>query len=227
MITYLDFVKRLLLGQLKGTAAVSDANPTLVDAAFEDQLLSLTNQGLIDISTRLPIIKKRVRLTFEAGKNSYLLDEANLGDFLTDIDDVFTNDAFLSILGVNDADDKNHPHDTNGHIITPSFNTLRFTDDKITALQLVGSTVDIIYQAKHVPIGLADTILVPPNLELALQLFVASLFMSHMNSAEHTAKGDKYFGTYLRYVGDDAAKNTSNTSEIYDSSDKFTAGGFV
>ncbi len=227
MVTYLDFTKRLVLGQLKNTSAVDDADNTLVDASFQEHILSLTNQGLVDISIRLPIIKKRVHLNFQTNKNTYLLDEIGLGDYLENTDDTFTNDSFLSILAVQDSKDKNHLHDTNGDIITPSFNTLRFTNDKMGKLMSIGDNTQILYQAKHDPIIATDTIVLASNLEIALQLFVASLFLSHMNGAEHAATGDKYFGTYLRYIGNDIEQNMSNISEVFDTSEKFIDKGFV
>ena len=89
--------------------------------------------------------------------------------------------------------------------------SFRFTKSKIEEL---GDKVRIRYQCTHPEITVDDDIDIPPNLITALQLFVAGLFLSHMNGEEHTAKGDSYYAAYLRYMGQDVSDNNSSTSEI-------------
>ena len=73
MLTYIQFAERLARGQLKNTAAVENTNLGEICPDYVDTVLSLTNQGLVDISTRLPLIKRLVDLTFVAGQNVYAL----------------------------------------------------------------------------------------------------------------------------------------------------------
>jgi hypothetical protein len=231
MITFQNFSQRLATGQLKNTAAVDDENMGVICPEYYQTILSLTNQGLVDLSTRFPLFKGQVDLTFVDGQNIYPFTEANIGGTLTDsAKEPFTDDTFIKFLDLFDSEGKRHTLNSNGHILTPSFNTMRFTDAKIeeftkTASPDVGR-VRIRYQKKHPTILSAGEINLPPNLETGLQLFVAALYISHMNGPEHSAKGDSYYAAYLRHIGEDEMKDLSSTSETHES-DKFTDRGFV
>jgi len=61
----------------------------------------------------------------------------------------------------------------------------------------------------------------------ALVLYVAGLYLSHMGGEEHTAKGDSYYGLYLKMMGDDEINNSSGTSELLDEDTRFSDRGFV
>tara|TARA_R110000823_G_scaffold12076_16_gene40592 strand:- start:173 stop:844 length:672 start_codon:yes stop_codon:yes gene_type:complete len=223
MITFAQFSERLARGQLKNTSAVDDTNLGEICPEYEDTILSLTNQGLVDLSTRFPLITKQIDLTFVPGQHVYQLDSNNVGVFL---DEAYTDtfdDTFVRVLDIWDTNGSRHPHDTNGHIMTPVYNSLRFSTDKMDEL---GEKVRIRYQARHAGIDADANIDIPPNLETALQLFVASLYISHMNGPDHSAKGDSYFAAYLRHIGEDEQRNTSSVSEI-DQDTRFTDRGFV
>ena len=231
MITFDSFSRRLAFGQLKNTAAVDDDNLGVICPEYYGTVLSLTNQGLLDLSTKFPIYKSQVDITFVDGQNIYPLTETNVGTTLTDsVEEPFTDAGFVKVLDLFDAIGDRHTVNTNGHILTPSFNTLRFTDAKITEFTTIASPdparVRVRYQKKHPEINSTGTIDLPPNLETALQLFVASLYLSHMNGEEHSAKGDSYYAAYLRHIGEDELKDLSSTSEV-EESDKFTNRGFV
>ena len=225
MITFDEFATRLAFGQLKGTAAVEDSIPGQLLPDYSDIILSLTNQGLVDLTTKFPLITQAIDLTFQTGVNTYPLTDAGLGTYLdfSVTGDTFVGENFVKVLYIYDEDGVNHPHNTNGHIITPTYNVLRFTSAKILEL---GDQVRINYQSKHLPITASDNINLPPNLETALQLFVSSLYFSHMNGAEHTIKGEKYFGAYLRHIGEDVERNTSSISETNEDT-RFVDRGFV
>lgn len=222
MVLFTDFMTRLAMGQLKNTAAVDESNLGIICPEYEPTILSLVNQGLVDLSTRFPLIKKHVDLTFEEGVYLYPMvqDAAYLDDSLGED---FVAEDFVKVLDVFDEDGKRHVTNTNGHIMTPTYNSLRFTAAK---MKEIGPKVRIRYQAKHNGIDAEGNIEIPPNLETALQLFVASLYISHMNGPEHSAKGDSYYAAYLRHIGDDEARNTSSTSEI-DEDTRFQDRGFV
>lgn len=223
MITFEEFSERLARGQLKNTSAVEQTNLGEICPEYVDTILSLTNQGLVDLSTRFNLISKQVDLTFVTGQSVYKLDSANVGIFLDEsYTDVF-EDNFVRVLDIWDVEGVRHPHDTNGHIMTPVYNSLRFSADKMAEL---GDKVRIRYQATHAGIDENANIDIPPNLETALQLFVASLYISHMNGSDHSAKGDSYFAAYLRHIGEDENRNTSSVSEI-DEDTRFADRGFV
>jgi hypothetical protein len=231
MITFTNFSQRLANSQLKNTSAVDEENLGVICPEYYGMILSLTNQGLVDLSTRFPIYKGQVDLAFLPGQNIYPLTEANVGSTLTDsVEEPFTDDGFIRVLDLFASDGTRHTINTNGHILTPSFNTLRFTDAKIVEFTEIAAPdparIRLRYQKKHPTLTSTGEINLPPNLETALQLFVASLYISHMGGADHSAKGDSYYAAYLRHIGEDESKDLSSTSEVEEST-KFEERGFV
>jgi hypothetical protein len=231
MITFNSFTQRLANGQLKNTAAVDDDNLGVVCPEYYNMILSLTNQGLVDLSTRFPLYKAQVDLTFVNGQTLYPLTMSNVGGTLADsIEEPFTDDEFVKVLDLFDSNGVRHTLNTNGHIITPTFNVLRFTQAKMTEFTETASPdvgrVRLQYQKKHPTLTSTGMINLPPNLETALQLFVAALYISHMGGEEHSAKGDSYYAAYLRHIDADEMKDLSSTSTV-EESDKFTDRGFV
>jgi len=224
MMTFTEFSSRLAMGQMKNTGAVDKSVLGEINPDYIKTILSLTNQGLVDLSTKFPLVTAMLDLTFIKGQQLYPLVSVGVGSYLEVVDSVtFVETDFVKVLDVIAEDGRTHAHDTNGHIMTPNFNSLRFSTDSMLMLD---PKVRIRYQSKHLPIVETDTINLPPNLETALQLFVASLYFSHMNGAEHTAKGDAYFATYLRHIGEDEAKNNSSVSEVQEDT-RFEDRGFV
>lgn len=225
MITFDTLGQRLAFGQLKGTSAVDDANLGVLCPEYEDSIRSLANQGLVALTTKFPLITAQVDLTFIADQYVYGMDILYIGTHLTSVSpDSFPEKGFIKVLDIFDEDGLSHPIDTNGHILTPTFDTLRFTAAKILEL---GEKVRIRYQKTHPEVTTeAPNIYLPPNLETALQLFVAALYISHMNGKDHSAKGDSYYAAYLRHIGEDESRNTSSVSEIQEDT-RFEDRGFV
>lgn len=225
MVTYVAFSERLARGQLKNTSAVENTNLGEICPDYTATILNLTNQGLVEITTRLPLIRKLVDLTFVDDQFLYplvngasYLDTTGLSDFI--------NDGFVKVLDIYDADGKRYQPNTGGHIITPTFNSLRFTAAYMDVDTGIGPKVRIQYQAKHLPILADGEIDLPPNLITALQLFVAAAYISDMGGKEHSAKGDGYYATFLRHVTEDEIRNTSGTSVVAEDS-RFVDSGFV
>ena len=178
----------------------------------------------MEISTRLPLIRKLVDLTFVDEQSTYGILASNLSSFLDDTDtDPFIDDAFVKILDIFDEDGVRYQTNTGGHIISPTFNTLRFTT---SIMEDIGPKIRLQYQAKYVEIDEDGNIDLPPNLVTALQLFVASHYISDMGSKEHIERGDGYFALFLRHVSEDEIRNTSGTSEIEEDM-RFWDNGFV
>lgn len=232
MVTFTNFMERLARGQLKNTSAVEDTNLGEICPNYIPTILSLTNQGLVEISTKLPIIRKLVDLTFVADQALYVLNNAGLATYLDDTDtDVaaFIEDAFVKILDVFDKDGRRYQPNTGGHITTPFYNSVRFSaayrDE--TKADFIGPKVRIQYQAKHLDIvNDADLINLPPNLLMALQLFVAAHYLGDMGGKEHVIRGDGYMALFLRHLSEDEFRNVSGTSEV-EEDDRFTSHGFV
>ena len=220
---FTDFTRKLALGQLKNTAVVDDQDLGEINPGHEDQLLELTNQGLIDISTRMKLFESTYALTFVANQNIYLLD--------TSIDAAFTDYVrLLSVHGVPAGYDvipeneKTFIPKSHSQITMPAFNKIRFTDK---FMEDYAPAVDLKFQTKHPEIGLDGTMELPIHLYEALALYVAGLYLSHMGGEQHTAKGDSYYGLYLRMIGEDVVENKSQTSEVVDEDTRFQDRGFV
>jgi hypothetical protein len=227
MITYANFAERLARGQLKNTAAVEDTNLGEICPDYTDTILNLTNQGLVDITTRLPLLRRLVDLTFVTDQFAYPLTDASLATYLDDSEtDTFVEASFVKVLDVYDADGKRYQPNSGGHIITPIYDTLRFTSAMMDSDTGIGPKVRIQYQAKHLEITDVDSIDLPPNMIAALQLFVASQFISDMGGKEHTIRGDGYLALYMRHVAEDEVRNTSGTSEV-EMDTRFADNGFV
>lgn len=220
---FTDFVTKLAHGQLKNTAVVDDQDFGEINPGHEDQLLELTNQGLTDISTRMKLFESTFALSFVPGQNIYPL---------TPVFDVAFQDyvRLLSIHGVHkDLDiipenEKTFIPKTNSQITMPSPYSVRFTDK---FMEDYTPAVDLKFQTKHPTILVTGTMELPHHLYEALALYVSGLYLSHMGGEEHTAKGDSYYGLYLKMMGDDVIENKSQTSELVDEDTRFQDRGFV
>lgn len=221
---FTDFTMKLALGQLKNTAVVDDQDLGEINPGHEDQLLELTNQGLVDISTRMKLFESTYALTFVEGQNIYVLD--------TNLDAAFLDFVrLLSVHGVPSGaevipeNEKTFIPKTNSQITLPSPFSVRFTDQFITDY---GPAVDLKFQTKHPAlVDATGTMQLPYHLYEALALYVSGLYLSHMGGEEHTAKGDSYYGLYLKMMGDDIIENKSQTSEVLDEDIRFQDRGFV
>ncbi len=220
---FTDFTRKLAMGQLKNTSAINDADIGELDPSYENQILELTNQGLIDITTRMKLLESTFALSFVPGQNIYPLTAA--------FDPAFEN--FVRLLSVHavptdmelipDNEETFIPK-TNSQITLPAWNSLRFTNK---FMENYGTAVDLKFQMKHPEITVIDTMMLPPHLYEALALYVSGLYLSHMGGEEHTAKGDSYYGLYLRMMGEDVMENKSQTSEVVDEDTRFSDRGFV
>ncbi len=224
MVTYVQFAERLARGQLKNQSAVENTNLGEICPDYAATILNLTNQGLVEISTRLPIVRKLVDLTFVDAQYLYPLVVGALTSYLSDTDtDPFVDDSFVKVLDIYAADGTRYQPNTGGHIITPVFDTLRFTS---SIMELIGPKVRIQYQAKYVTIEQAGSIDLPPNLITALQLWVSARYFADMGGKEHALVGDNYYAMFLRQVTEDEVRNTSGTSEV-EVDTRFYDNGFV
>lgn len=227
MVTYVEFAERLARGQLKNQAAVENTNLGEICPDYTATILSLTNQGLVDISTTLPVVRKLVDLTFVDDQFQYpLVAGANYLD--TTGLEPFLDDAFVKVLDVYDAEGKRYQPNTGGHITTPVFNSIRFSAAFMNPLDTlyIGPKIRIQYQAKYVTITEDGSIDLPPNLIIALQLWVAARYFSDMGGKEHALVGDNYYAMFLRQVAEDEVRNTSGTSEV-EEDPRFYDAGFV
>jgi hypothetical protein len=229
MISFAQFSERLARAQLKNMSAVDDTNLGEIRPDYSATVLSLTNEALTTISTKFPLFKLQVDLTLDAAKQEYSFDTDTASLAMVETSQTYDPDSFIKILNVYNSDGDEMLTDVNGHVTVPVYNRIRFTSAILLELLEVGPKVRIRYQARHPEVtesGLTAVIILPPNLETALQLLVASMYISQMNGPEHSAKGDSYYAAYLRHIGEDELQNNSSTSEI-ETDNRFTSRGFV
>lgn len=220
---FTDFTRKLALGQLKNTAVVDDQDAGEINPGHEDQLLELTNQGLADISTRMKLFEDIFALSFVQGQNIYPLT-ATFDLAFTDYVRLLSVHAVPATLEPIPENERIFIPKSNAQITMPSPFTVRFTDKFMLDY---GPAVDLKFQTKHPKIELDDEMQLPIHLYEALALYVSGLYLSHMGGQEHTAKGDSYYGLYLKMMGEDIIENKSQTSEVVDEDVRFHDRGFV
>ncbi len=213
-ISFTDFMTRLAQGQLKNTAAVDDQQMGVIVPEFEEQILTLTNQGLVDITTRKKLFEEVVVLPLVEGQNVYPLDTSAGGDY----------ENFVRVIEIVTKDERKHLPKTSSHITQPNPETLRLSS---TFIKWYGPAVDVRFQTNHPVVDIMGNIQLPTHLIEPLLLYVAGLYLSHMGGEEHTAKGDSYYGLYLKMMTDDTMENSSGTSEVTDEDTRFQDRGFV
>ena len=223
MISFTQFANRLARAELKNMSAVDQTKLGEISPDYIETVLSLTNQALTTLSTKFPLFKLQVDLALNEAKNEYSFETDSGLLTPVEVGQTYDSEAFIKILNVYDSNGDDVLVDVNGHVTSPSYNRIRFTTSKLLELT---PKVRIRYQARHPEIDETSGIEIPPNLESALQLLVASMYISQMNGPEHTAKGDSYYAAYLRHIGEDEMKNNSSTSEI-ESDIRFNQKGFV
>jgi len=223
MISFVQFAERLARAELKNMSAVDDTNLGEVRPDYIPTILSLTNQALTTLSTKFPLFKLQLDVALNVAKREYSFETDALLFTMVEIAQTYSSNRFIKILNVYDKNGVDVLVDVNGHVTSPSYNRIRFTESKLIELS---PRVRVRYQARHPQIDETATIDLPPNLESALQLLVASMYISQMNGPEHSAKGDGYYTSYLRHIGEDELKNHSSTSEM-ESDDRFHSRGFV
>ena len=213
-LAFEDFTKKLAYGQLKNTNLTDDQDEGLILQEYEDQILELTNQGLIDITTKKKLQEGIVALSFVEGQNIYTLDTAPSADY----------EYMVKVIEIVTASGRAFTPKTNSLIRQVNRTTLRFTDEFI---DYYGPAVDVHFHMHHAPITITGEIDLPLHLHEALVLYVSGLYLSHMGGEEHTKKGDSYYGLYLQMLGVDEVENLSGTSEVNDEDSRFSDRGFV
>lgn len=221
MTTFTQFADGLASGPLKNSSAIDTVTGSLKPTIVEE-ILGYTNEGLLDLTTRQTLIMKTIDLVFQENQSMYPLDASAVGTYLLE-DDTEPFGDFLRVVNVFDSEGCHHSTDTNGHIVTPVYDTLRFTDAK---MEEFGEKVRIRYQARHPVITQDDSIRIPPGLISSLEKFVASRYYVYMGGKDHRARGDALYGQYLTSIGETITNDLGATSEI-DEDTRFYDKGFV
>lgn len=215
ILNFCDFMDRLAVGQLRNTAAVDESQSGVILPEYHDHILKLTNQGLVDLTSKKKLFEEVRTLTFVDGQNVYPLDVTAGADF----------ENLVSVFEIVTANERKHTPKNSVHIMQPNQETLRFSD---TFMECNPPAVDVWFQVHHPELPDTDADMNLPNhLYEVLALYVAGLYLTHMGGEEHKARGDSYYGLYLKKCVDDTIENTSNTSEVTDEDTRFNDRGFV
>lgn len=223
-IDVVSFVQELAWQHLKNTALVDDQDPGEINPGHEDQLVSLINMGLRDITTRKKILTETRIVTFIADTNTYdILTAPNQDDRLVQI---------IEVVGVLDGYDvitqnkRTFTPQTTRHIQLPNYHTVWFSDE---FMEDYTPAVDVVVQVHHEIVSYLSNsfIKLNPTLTEALKLYTAGLYLTHMGGDENRKQGDSYYGLYLKMMEDDKLDNTSNVSEVVDYDTRFSDRGFV
>lgn len=232
MITVEDLFSRLARGMLKNTSAVEDSKQGEIVPDYEDSVYYLLNEGLNEVFTKKLLMKRRIKVSWISGQSLYRMEDDAIGISLNqyDEDPDFNASLFVkflnvaAILGDNQENVRLTPDTGDNGVSTPSYNELRVSP-KVRETYPLGLAV--VYQARHPKVSEhADEIILPPALEYALQLYVASRYISEMGSADQAKRGDELRALYLREMGEDTAQNMSSTSDV-EKDVRFTDRGFV
>ena len=209
-ISFEDFLTSLAVGQLKTTHATDDELTGEIRDDYREVLLSLTNQGLTDITTKKKLFSRSATLTLDKSVNTYTMDTVTFPN-LIQINNVVFPDGLRKTPNAGLA------------IILPQYNELKFSQDILDKY----TSCEVLYQDKHPAITEADSINLPPTLLETLALYVAGLYISQMGGKENTGKGDQYYGLYIQRMREDQLNNSSSTSELVDEDTRFHDRGFV
>ena len=214
IITFQNFLLSLAQGQLKNIAAADKSQGGYIKPDYIDTFLKLTNQGLLDLTTKKKLFEETAILTLVTGQNIYPLDTSNGADF----------ENMVRVIDVVTDDERSHTTKTSVHIRQPNPETLRFSD---TFIDYYGANIDINFQVHH-PLILSDgEINLPAHLHEVLALYVSGLYLAHMGGEEHKVLGDSLYGLYLKKCNDDTIENSSNLSEVTDEDSRFYDRGFI
>jgi len=234
-LTFGELTIRLAQGELKSTNFVDKEDKTSIKEEERSTIARYVNQGLGALHSKFILSEKELMLRTIRGAAFYFLrPEFAWSNPATVprkyIDDTvlprFTGDI-IKILKVMDAAWRELPRDNeeipNCSLYTPAYDTLQVLPP------LQGYTYSVIYQAEH-PKIVADNpvqpIRLPVFLEEALQLFVASKALGHMNGQEQAAKSQEYMTNYLAILAETEAKDLSSTSYVREGG-KLYQRGFV
>lgn len=199
-----ELTERLALGELKNTSAIDDADPSQLKEQHRLMVTNHLNIGLTNLYSKFILLEKELLLRTQIPITHYYLRKEFARSNSTVvpykyIDDTvcgeYTEDLIKVLKVYNEMGEELYVDDDEQHesIFTPQYDCLQ-----ITGVHL-GSMFSVIYQARH-PVmkgtNPCQEIKLPFFFEEAIQAFVASKVLSHMNGQEHSAKGQEYMALY-------------------------------
>jgi len=228
------FTENLALGELKNTAVVDEQNLSLVKEHHRMMILQHLNTGLTNLYSKFILSEKQLLLRTQIPITHYYLRKefARSNPAVVPykyIDDTgsgtYTEDLIKVLFVYNEMGEELYLNDIEQ---VESIFTTQFDCLQITGVHL-GSIFSVTYQARHeVMTGIdpCQEIKLPFFFEEAIQLFVASKVLSHMNGPEQTAKGQEYLGLYNGICAEAEMRNMVQNSST-NTNTKLNKRGFV
>lgn len=229
-----EFTQRLALGELRNTSAVNEIDPSELNEHHRMMVMQHLNLGLTNLYSKFILSEKEILLRTKLSITHYYLRKEFARTNSTVVPYKYIDDTacgpyeedLIKILRVyNEMGEELYIDDIEQHesLFTPQFDCLQ-----ITGVHL-GSMFSVIYQARHpVMIGTdpCQEIKLPFFLEEAIQAYVASKVLSHMNGPEHSAKGQEYMGVYAGICADVEMRDMVRNS-VTATNTKLEKRGFV
>lgn len=222
---YSELISNLMLGELKNTTLTSsDEGESFgkLKPIYRQTMVQYVNQGLNSLYSKFILSKKQVLLRMNPPIVTYYLRKQFARTDGTQVPYKYIDDTPLepfqgdvvSILAVYNELGQEMPMndiDNPFSIFTVEFDALQMPN------VYEGNYYAVVYQARHPKIVLSEQaqhIHLPEFLMEALQCFVASKALSHMNGQEQTAKGQEYMAQYQMILAEVEAKDLVSTSLI-------------
>lgn len=217
-----DLTKRLALGELRGLYLVDKTDKSRIKDTEQEMLFVYINQGLNHLHSRFLLSEKDIMVVTKTPYTHYYLRQefavsSTSNAIYKYLDDNWCDDFkgdVIKILSVHDEQGNTMPLNDLDHVFslfTPQHDCLQ-----ITAIHW-NSRFSVLYQARHLELLHTDTerdIMLPFFLEEALQCYVASKVIGHMNGQEHIAHSDHYMMRYEMICQEALSKDLVSVSEI-------------
>lgn len=229
-----EFTERLALGELKNTPAINETDPSQLKEQHRLMIIKHLNLGLTNLYSKFILLEKELLLRTQLSITHYYLRKefARSNSAIVPykyIDDTkcgeYTEDLIKILRVYNNMGEEVYLNDSEQHesVFTTQYDCLQ-----ITGVHL-GSMFSVVYQARHPEMTGTDPcqeIKLPFFLEEAIQAYVASKVLSHMNGQEHSAKGQEYMGIYAGICADVEMRDMIRNS-VATTNTKLEKRGFV
>lgn len=228
-----DLFTSLSYGVLSNLAIGGEGSGT-IPVAHENRLVDHTNQSLLAIYGRLPILEKEVAIRAYDGMTIYPLKKKFADTDPTVVPQKFISDTLtdpfledvIRVLSVWDEEGEEVPlndPDDEASLYLPAPTTLQIPQP------VTGNAYFVLYQARHpllVQDDLTQELTLPEVLHDALMHHIAYKVLSPMNGQEHAAKAGEHLQTYEMIVSRIEQDNLLGTS-LLNGNTKLHERGFI
>lgn len=211
-----------------------------ISTAHYERLIDKTNNALLDLYTRFPLLEKELVLRTYDWKSNYLLtkahavsneDSTELKYILDTPDNKFLGDLIF-ITGVANEIGESLPindREQYASVFTPQTNQLQLThtsDDQAYFVSYQAKHPDLVYNPDDLDFTLVQELEVPVPLETALRHHVASGIFAAMSGQGVTAKSESLMALYETECAKVEEKNLLGVPDL-STNTKLERRGFI